>query len=413
MIPTTQDSSKPKTLGFSEVLRNRNFLLLWSGQIFSQLADKIYLVYMIALIALHFQQARTDDLANGIIIASSIPAILFGSAAGVFVDRWSKKTVLVVSNLLRGLFVVALPILPVEYTVLLAVTFIVSTLTQFFAPAETAAIPIVVERQGLLSANSLFTATMMVAAVVGFAIGEPLLSLVGGADSGHWIVGGAYLVAAGLLGFMAVPEGKDQHSQRKLSLWKDIRAGLRYLGQNKRVRLALIRITVLYSVMAALTILAIGLARALGIKQEQFGFLLASASVGLALGAGGIGQFGNRISRERLTSVGSLLMGASLIALTWVSNVWLALVLTLLLGVGGALIGVPMQTLIQEETPEQMRGKVFGLQNNLVNIALSLPLVLVGQATSSFGLRPVILASGLTVILAGFMTQWFSRTLSK
>lgn len=79
--------------GFGPVLRNPKFLVLWLGQIFSQLADKIYLVLMIALIASHFQTADQSISAwvSAIMIAFTVPAILFGSVAGVYVDRWSKK----------------------------------------------------------------------------------------------------------------------------------------------------------------------------------------------------------------------------------------------------------------------------------------------------------------------------------
>jgi MFS family permease len=411
MTPSTQTSLEKTNarFGFGQILRNRNFLFLWTGQIFSQLADKIYLVWMIALIAVYFKETNQDaqsvSLGSGIMIASSIPAILFGSAAGVFVDCWPKKTVLVISNLLRGMFVCCIPFLPREYLVLLALTFATSTLTQFFAPAETSTIPLIVDKRGLLSANSLFTATMMGAQVLGFALGDPLLGLVGGAANGYWIVGGAYLVAALLCALVVTKEDTKSLKRRDISLVKDIREGFNYLRTNGRVGQALMQLVVLYSIIAALTILAIGLAKAIGLREQQFGYLMASASVGLALGAGFIGQYGERFSRSTLAFGGSLVMGGVLISLAWVNNLWLALILTALLGIGGAAIGVPMQTVIQEETPEQMRGKVFGLQNNLVNIAVSLPLVLVGGATASFGLRPVILCLGAVVILSGFLLR--------
>ena len=79
--------------GFTPVLKNPRFLTLWLGQVFSQLADKIYLVLMIALIASNFQ-AQDQSISgwvSAIMIAFTIPAILFGSLAGVYVDRWSKK----------------------------------------------------------------------------------------------------------------------------------------------------------------------------------------------------------------------------------------------------------------------------------------------------------------------------------
>lgn len=140
---------------------------------------------MIALIASRFQSEdqTISGWVSSIMIASTIPAVLFGSIAGVYVDRWSKKAVLVITNLLRGGLVMFLPFLlwltkgwtswhglPVGFYVLLGITFLVSTLTQFFAPAEQSAIPLIVERKHLLSANSLYTTTMMASVIVGFAV---------------------------------------------------------------------------------------------------------------------------------------------------------------------------------------------------------------------------------------------------
>ena len=146
----------------------------------------------------------------------------------------------------------------------------------------------------------------------------------------------------------------------------------------------------LYSVFAALVVLASGLAKDIGLKETQFGFLLASAGVGLIIGAGFLGQWGDRVKRLPLSLLGFCSMGVMLIGFSFVHQLWAALVLSVLLGLGAALIGVPMQTLIQVETPADMRGKVFGLQNNVINIALSLPLAIAGLLADAIGLRIVL-----------------------
>ncbi|MDJ0683042.1 MAG: arabinose efflux permease, partial [Xenococcaceae cyanobacterium MO_167.B52] len=110
-IETPNSKLSPKLTehpqGFLPVLQNSRFLVLWGGQIFSQLADKVYLVLTIAIIASSFQiPGKPISLwVSPVTIAFTIPAVLFGSLAGVYVDRWSKKSVLVISNLLRGVFV--------------------------------------------------------------------------------------------------------------------------------------------------------------------------------------------------------------------------------------------------------------------------------------------------------------------
>jgi MFS family permease len=440
--------------GFLPVLKNRNFLTLWGGQVFSQLADKVYLVLMIALIASRFQaeDQTISGWVSSIMIASTIPAVLFGSIAGVYVDRWSKKAVLVTTNILRGCLVLSLPLLlwitkdwsswnnlPVGFYVLLSITFLVSTLTQFFAPAEQSAIPLIVERKHLLSANSLYTTTMMASVIVGFAVGEPLLAIADHiATHFGWtaiglgkelVVGGSYFIAGLILLRLKIQE-KNRYSSTQASsngstdgavqeiaaepphVFEDIRDGLRYLGQQHQVRGALIQLVILFSVFAALAVLAVRLAEVIPeIKASQFGFLLAAGGVGMAIGAAFIGYFGQRFSHSQLSLWGSLGMAFSLVGLAFFSHHLIpVLLLLVMLGVFSAIVGVPMQTTIQEQTPEDMRGKVFGLQNNATNIALSLPLALAGIAETFLGLRIVFLGLAALMVTGGVLTWYVSRT---
>lgn len=417
--------------GFAPVLKNQQFLVLWSGQIFSQLADKVYLVMMIAIVANQFQLPNQpiSKWVSPIMIAFTIPAVLFGSLAGVYVDRWHKKPVLVISNLLRGILVLTLPPLllifqgqilsttiPWGFGIILGVTFAVSTFTQFFAPAEQAVIPLIVKDKNLLAANSLYTTTMMALLIVGFAVGEPLLNI---ADSlaaqvglpsnigKEILVGCAYIIAGVIL--LILNTGEIEQSQPETPhVLADIKDGIKYLGENSRVRNALIQLVILFSIFAALAVLAVSIADHIPqIAAEQFGILLAAAGIGMGASAAILGSKGQGIRRARLSLIGSIGMAAALIGLSFSThNLWLALTMTALIGAFAALVGVPMQTTIQSKTPEAMRGKVFGLQNNAVNIALSLPLVLAAEAESRLGLSGVIWILAAIAALGGILT-WY------
>ncbi|WP_427162828.1 MFS transporter [Aliinostoc sp. HNIBRCY26] len=430
----TTSNGQPQQ-GFGAVLKNPNFLALWGGQVFCQLADKVYLVLMIALINSEFQGSNQSisGWVSALMMAFTIPAVLFGSVAGVFVDRWSKKAVLVATNAWRGILVLVIPLLlwlthdwqpigmlPVGFAIILAVTFLVSTLTQFFAPAEQAAIPLVVKEQDLLSANSLYTTTMMASVIVGFAVGEPLLAL---ADTiwaqlgGHngfgkeLLVGGSYAIASIILLLLATNEKTHAPETEFPHVFSDLQDGLRYLKENYHVRNALLQLTILFSVFAALTVLAVRMAEIIPhLKASQFGFLLAAGGVGIAIGATLIGQFGQRFSYNQLSLFGCVGMAASLIGLSvFTTQLGLVLLLVTTLGVFGALVGIPMQTTIQTETLPAMRGKVFGLQNNVVNIALSLPLALAGVAETFVGLKAVFMGLAVIVISGGILTWYNSR----
>ena len=427
----TQTPAEETTQGFLPVLKNYRFLTLWSGQIFSQLADKVYLVLMISIIASHFQ--RPDQTISGwvsaIMIAFTIPAILFGSLAGVYVDRWSKKLVLVGTNLIRGLLVWSVPFLlyltedlshwfnlPVGFWCLLMITFLVSTLTQFFAPAEQTAIPLLVKRNNLLPANSLYTTTMMASVIIGFAVGEPLLQLTETFAqslgltwnfSKEIVVGGGYAIA-GLVLIPLNPKETVQTEKDRPHVFQDIWDGIQYLRQNHRVRNAMIQLIILFCIFAALAVLAVRLAETLpNLDSDQFGFILAAAGVGMAIGAVFLGSWGENLSRSQLGLWGSFGMGSALIGLAFfTANLGLAFALTIFLGFFASLVGIPMQTTIQEETPESKRGKVFGLQNNAVNIALSLPLALASVAETVFGLEAVLLSLAASAIAGGILT-WY------
>jgi MFS family permease len=422
--------------GFWPVLANRNFLLLWAAQVLSQVADKVYLVLMIALIESHVQSA--DQSVSGwvstIMIAFTIPAVLFGSVAGVMVDWWPNKQILILTNLLRGGLVLLLPLLfatldhwsngmglPVDFWLLVGLTFAVSTLTQFFAPAEQATIPLLVSPGQLLSANSLYTFTMMAAVVGGFAAGEPILELMaqvvhrwgGSLDLGReLVVGGSYILAGCILFAMRLGERIPKREQSFRQIWVDIGAAWNYLGSERPIRTALIQLVTLFSILAALAVLMVRLAQLLPeIKTTQFGLLVAAGGVGMAIGLFFLGHWGDRFTRRRLSFIGSIGLTLSLLGLGFSTDSLVrSLLLLVSLGFAAAFVGVPMQTAIQEQTPEEMRGKVFGLQNNLINIALSLPLALATLAESWAGLEAVFLGLAGLAVTAGFINWYSSRT---
>jgi len=421
------------------VLALPGFRRLWIGQIFSQLADKFYIVLMVFLIAQYWvsdnpqaDQALAEAaaamridletraqvitlLATGIYVANTIPAVLFGTVAGVWADRWPKRSVMVSSNALRAALVLLIPFCLIKgpewmglswgYWALVAMTFVESVLTQFFAPAEQAAIPLLVPSFQLLAANSVYQATSMAATIVGFALGDPILRLLQSSLAQVGIRGGEFVLLPLCYGLAAVaiagiPLKEPPREVRTITVWEEIGEGIQVLRERPSVRGAMLHLVLLYSLLAALYVLAISLAAAIsGLGPTRFGTLLAMSGVGLALGALSVAQLGERFSRRLLATTG---LGTIAFCLVLLGQLRGSLVFTLLLcallGVGAALLAIPAQTTIQEDTPEDQRGRVFGLQNNLINIALSLPLVLAGTVVSRYGLLPVLW--GLAAIAA-------------
>jgi predicted MFS family arabinose efflux permease len=404
-----------RTSGFYALLKNRPFMVLWFGQVLSQVADKVLFILLISLLD-SYQSPRMleNSMRSALMIAFTLPAMLFGSAAGIVVDRFPKKQMMIAADVIRAVLMILITLLPKHFVILLVITFLISSVTQFFAPAEQAAIPLLVRRENLMSANALFTTTMMGSLIVGFAIGEPLLSLVkawGGESYQDIFVAGLYVLAALSGFFITIKEPEINKNTLTIHPWKDFKEGLNYLWKNRLVRNAMLQLTILYSVFAALTVLAFNLAERIGLKSTQFGFLLAAAGVGLILGAGILGHWGDRFHHKPLPLIGFLGIAFVLTVFTFVKDIRLGLVLSAFLGLGASLIGVPMQTAIHASTEESMRGKIFGFQNHVVNIALSVPLAVAGPLTDSIGLTRVLIGMSVVVAVAGIWAWQNTRSL--
>ena len=160
------------------VLRQRNFGLLWVGQNISMIGDWVLFValpfYIFALTG--------STLATGIMfIVQTLPRLFFGSVAGVFVDRWNRKHTMVIVNLIQALILVPLFLLHSRdlIWIIYLCAFADSLVSQFFNPAQTAIIPMLVEEKDLLPANSLNSMSQELTRLVGPSLGGLLFGLLG------------------------------------------------------------------------------------------------------------------------------------------------------------------------------------------------------------------------------------------
>ncbi len=403
--------------GFRALLKNRPFLFLWGGQLLSQIADKVFFV-LLTTDLLDIYQPNPDfknSARSTLMLVFTIPAIIFGSAAGILVDRLPKKPLMVISDLIRGILILAIPIFPKYFFILLILTFLISAITQVFAPAEQSAIPLLVKQENLMTANALFTTTIMGSLIVGFAIGEPLLTLskqIGGQSSQEIFIAIFYFLAAGLGQLIKIKEPVISQETLNKHPVEDLKLGLKYIWKNPLIKNALIQTIILYCIFAALMVLAAPLAVEIGLKERQFGFLLASTGVGLLLGAGILGHWGERFAHKPLPLIGFINIAFVLCIFTFIESQYLGLFMSALLGLGASLIAVPMQTIIHQNTPEDMRGKVFGFKNNAENIALSIPLAISGPLTDAFGLRPVLITISFIIVIVAFWLWDNTRTIN-
>src|SRR5690349_6713637 len=141
---------------FRVVLGNRNFTYLWAAQLLSQIAQNI--INFAVLVQVEELSHSTTQVAVTI-VSFTLPAVLFGPIAGVFVDRIDKKAILVYTNVLRAAATLGFVFLSQSLPAIYVILFVSSTINQLFSPAEGASIPMLVKRDQLLNAMSLFNVT--------------------------------------------------------------------------------------------------------------------------------------------------------------------------------------------------------------------------------------------------------------
>ncbi len=408
---------KNKGISIVRVIKNPQFRLLWISQIFSQLGDKFFIVLAILMISKYWADPLVVDiknegqaitiLATGIYLSNSIPAILFGALAGTFADIFSKVKVMIFSNLFRATLVLLIPFCLIQgplilgvksgYWFLLIITFLVSSLTQLFTPAEQSLIPLIARDKNLIQANSIYQSTTIGATIFGFALGESILRYMNSSLRSVNIPGGEYLllpICYGIASFLLTRIQIDESipGKRKNNIWLEIKSGLLILKEITSVRKAIIQLIILYSLMASLYIISISLASSIPeLGPTGFGILLASSGIGLASGAFIVSEKSHLFSSKQLAKTGLSLIGICLCLLSQSQGMFTPnIVFCSLIGAGASLVAIPSQTTIQRDTPEESFGKVFGLQNNLINISLSLPLLITGALVASLGLESVL-----------------------
>jgi MFS family permease len=392
----------------------------------SQLGDRAVFVLFVALLTCvkvsttqGVPSTGAAQLTSWLYVAFTIPAVLLSSIAGVYVDRLSSRFMLIVPTFARGALVLMLgiPLISNAPILLYVLAAFVSVASQFFGPTESASIPRLVPKEQLYQANSLFFTTMMIALGFGFAVGEPIVSKFGIA-SAHLAIASAYFIACVPLLF--IPDHKPE-TDKQVHWFEDLCAGLKYIKSNKAVFRAIAKITILFSTIITLNIVAVGLAQqVLHIQPFQFGYLVASAGLGLMIGNFVVGSIGQRVRATVLAYAGFMLLGVFLSALgclgyldnalslssSYIGYKTLlvtALSLTACAGLTCAMVAIPTQSELQAAVPANLRGKVFGAQITAMSAASMLPVVLAGLGADNLpgGVSTTLFLIGIPAFLAG------------
>ena len=411
------------SVGYIELLRsNRNFRQLWLGQVVSQMGDWFNTIALYTIILNLTGSGRDVGL---LLVARFLPSFVFGSLSGVVADRFSRRTIMIVSDLLRAL--VVLGFLFVRRADQLWIIYVLTVaqlgLSTFFEPAKTAAIPSVVSDRELLSANAISSVTWSVMLTLGAAIGGVLTGWFG-TNVAFILDAATFLLSALLIARIRIP-AREPREKSKLSVRNALGItetieGIRYVKDRPRV-LAMLLVKPAWGLGGGiLTLLAVFGERIFPVGNS------AATGIGVLFAARGIGTAVGPIVARRVSGEGKERMQASIgiafligglfyIAFGASTSFVFALLVLGIAHCGGSILWVFSTVLLQRGVEDSFRGRVFAAELALLTLTMAASNYATGEMLDRFKLSPrlVTIGIGLFFVIPGvlwFVTQkWWDR----
>ena len=385
-----------KNTPFYQVVRIRPFLFLWTGQVISQIAQNM-MVYVLVLKV--YALTNSTSAVSALVLAVALPSIFFGITAGVFVDRWEKRKVLTICNLSRAFIIFGFFFTSENYFWIFVLAILASSVNQFFVPAEAPSLPRLVPENLLLTANSLFTLTFYVSVMLGYLLSGPALLVFG--DKNVFILIALLMLLAAIL-VSRLPVLSNGHKGQSLSkIWNELLEGFSYVRKEKKIGNCLLLLIASQGLIAALGALAPAFAdKIMHINTNQASvFILGPAALGVGVGALLVGHIGARFNKQKLTNIG--IFGAGLGLTLLPISLWFSLIavfLFFLIGLFNAFVDVPSNTTLQEESDDNIRGRVYGLLTAFGGAAAILPVSILGVFADLIGVKETIMIVGIIIV---------------
>jgi len=408
---------------FREVLKNRNFFLLWVGQIISQLGDRLGQMALIGFVYLR-SPGSTLQIAK-ILSFTIIPVFLIGPLAGVYVDRWDRRKTMYICDFLRSLLVLAIPLFlfySKNLALIYLLIFIAFSIGRFFVPAKLSIIPDLVDHKSLLVANTLINTSGMIAAVLGFGISGVLVEKLG-AKSGFYLnaltflISGSFifLISKKFIARMSLEDvGKEIVAVIRKSVFAEVKEGVFYFIRKQDIRFTAGIIFALWSALGSVyVVIIVFVQKTLHSATKDLGLLVMFLGIGLFLGSLVYGKFGQRISHYKIIFVALVLSGIMLtvfaLGIHYFPNFLFAALLALCLGLIVSPIMIASNTIIHNVSDNEMLGKIFSSLEIVMHLGFLLFMFISSILAEKFSPLLILVIVGSLLSLLGLISLLLNR----
>lgn len=388
------------------VLKNRDFALLWCGQLVSQLGNQFN---YIALAWLVLTTTGSSAAMSGVFLAQVLPNALFGWFAGVVVDRCDRRRLMLATDWLRAGLVLSLPLAALTTTLPLAaiygITFLVSSLSLLFYACEKSMLPHLVSPDDLTQANAYSEMTAQAASLAGPVLAGLLVAVLSSPVEVLFLDGASFVVSALTLLAMGWRDQRKPTERLQAGLLvSEGLAGIRYLVRGRFLRIIFLTATAAnFLVMPFAVVFPVYAQEVLLAGASGFGWLMGGIGAGMLLGSLAAGWLARRLEPAVIVYAGMALMGASFALMAHLDSLGPAVALAVLAGFGVSPGNAVILTLVQRTTPEDMQGRVFSSLFAVVGMAAPLGVGLAGPLLGAVGSATLLgWIGGLTLLAAGW-----------
>jgi DHA3 family macrolide efflux protein-like MFS transporter len=393
----------PAALSMREVLRITTMRRLWYAQIVSNFGDFLALFAVIGVLT--FKLHATAQQVTGVQISYQVPIAVLGILAGVFVDRWPLKRTLVSSDLMRGLLCLLL-LVSTEVWHFYLILAAISIVSSFFGPAQGVVIREAVPFHGLRSSNALMQQVMFMMRIIGPSAAGMLVASFG-PNPCYLLDAASFFASACFIASVAIKRGATVHKHTVAEdkgavakIWHDMQQGMSFILHHAALLFVILAMSAGMFIIGCFgPLIAVYVRDSVHAGNTVYGWASAMIGAGMLVGVNALNTYGTKIRNTILVYSGLLGIAAGLVVLSVLTRVWSTLLGDFLIGGSVACIIIPAQTLMQQETPPELMGRVGSTFMSSVFTAQILGLLVSGALAQVTGVREVFAICAGTLVL--------------
>ena len=385
-------------LSFGDVLRIREVRRLWIAQIVSVFGDFLAVFAVFSVVT--FQLHGTPTQVSMILVAYMLPLAVISPLAGVFVDKWNVKWTMIASDLIRALLILLLVFMRSNLSAIYGIFFALSTVSSFFMPAQSVAVRAIAPAAGLMAVNALMSQAIQGSQIISPAISGLLVQWFG-ANSCFLFDSASFVFSAAMVASVAIHRQRSAAAAAS-SILSSLQQGFRFILTHAALSFVILSMTAgMFAVRCFGALLSVYVRDVLVSTAALFGILNSLIGFGMIAGTQSIHRFASKIPKQYMVIYGLTGMGAAVFVTAVFGKVFTTAIGMLALGFCAAFIMIPAQTLLQQETPHDMLGRVSSSLMSLLAMSQVLAMFVAGPVAQKAGIRNLYFGSAVMLVSIG------------